>query len=223
VLRLNPGEKAVLFDEKAREYDAILQGSSHEVIFSVKERAAKIEPGKTNLTIACALPKKSKFDDIVDKLTQLGVNAIVPLITERVVVKLEKANTEAKLLRWQKIAKSACEQSQRITPPAISAPVNFKDFLKRACPVDAKRLYGEREFDLKLIPTLEGKRNKLKELKLGTAANILVLIGPEGDFAPSEVSLAVKHGFIPVSLGSNVLRVDTACVAVASFIKLSTG
>ncbi|PIP18804.1 MAG: 16S rRNA methyltransferase [Candidatus Omnitrophica bacterium CG23_combo_of_CG06-09_8_20_14_all_41_10] len=172
-------------------------------------------PGELNvklrLTIACAIPKKSKFDDIVDKLTQLGVYRIIPLKTERVVVKLDKRKEELRSKRWNRIALSASQQSQRNNIPVVEPVQKFKDVLVRS-----------KDFDLKLIPTLAGQRKSLPEviLSLLPMAKILVLIGPEGDFSDGEIKLALENGFIPVTLGDLVLRVDTAAIAVVSFIRL---
>jgi 16S rRNA (uracil1498-N3)-methyltransferase len=172
-----------------------------------------LNPRKSSINIACAIPKKSKFDDIVDKLTQLGVDRIIPLKTERAVVKLSIQKGEARLQRWVKIALSAAQQSQRSILPQISPLTDFRELIKKST-----------GFNLKLIPTLEGERKTLKEALspvLPLPANILILIGPEGDFSPKEIDLALKHNFIPVSLGSTVLRVETAAIAVASFINLN--
>ncbi|MBU1727106.1 MAG: RNA methyltransferase, partial [Candidatus Omnitrophica bacterium] len=166
-------------------------------------------PAKIRLTIACALPKKAKFDDIVDKLTQLGVDGIIPLNTKRVIVKIDKKKEVVRLERWRKIAMSAAKQSQRASVPVVGHLKSIEEVLK------------EGDYDLKLIPHLSGKRRSLKEaIEKASPKNILILIGPEGDFTDEEVALAVKYGCVPVSLGELVLRVDTAAIAVASFVRL---
>lgn len=165
---------------------------------------------KPNLTIACAIPKNARFDDIVDKLTQLGVGRIIPLVTERVVVKFDRKKEEARIGRWRKIAELASQQSQRNYIPVIAPVMDFKELLALAG-----------DFDLKLIPTLSGQRKSLREIfSLSVPmSNILVLIGPEGDFSGEEVAAAKKSGFIPITLGPLVLRVDTAAIAIASFLR----
>jgi 16S rRNA (uracil1498-N3)-methyltransferase len=176
----------------------------------IEGKALKLS--KYRLAVACALPKKSGFDDIVDKLTQIGADVIFPLVTERVVVKPEEAQG-VRLERWRKIARSAAEQSQRNTLPSIPGIVSFEDLL-----------YESGKYDFKLIPTLEGGRQSLQKVlaeKIPTA--VLILIGPEGDFTLQEVQQAVSAGFHPVTLGENVLRVETAAIAAASYIKLALG
>jgi 16S rRNA (uracil1498-N3)-methyltransferase len=101
-------------------------------------------------------------------------------------------------------------QSQRKELPAIESIKTMDELLA-----------GASIYDLKLIPTLGGERNSLKEILKDTKpANVLLLIGPEGDFSEKEVSLARNYGCVPVSLGNLVLRVDTACLAAVSFIRL---
>ena len=169
-----------------------------------------LKPAKVKITVACAIPKASKMDDIVDKLTQLGVDRIIPLETEREIIKLDKHKRIFRQARWKKIALNASRQSQRNTLPAIESIKNIKELLSQ---VDA--------YDLRLIPTLTGIREAFQEiLTKAKAKDILVFIGPEGDFTQEEINLAKRAGFIPVSLGDLVLRVETAAVAVASFIRI---
>jgi len=212
VLRLKAQEPVAVFDEAGNEYNCSILKIGENITLRIKSRRI---PGELNvklrLTIACAIPKKSKFDDIVDKLTQLGVYRIIPLKTERVVVKLDKRKEELRSKRWNRIALSASQQSQRNNIPVVEPVQKFKDVLVRS-----------KDFDLKLIPTLAGQRKSLPEviLSLLPMAKILVLIGPEGDFSDGEIKLALENGFIPVTLGDLVLRVDTAAIAVVSFIRL---
>ncbi len=217
VLRLKAQEPVAVFDEAGNEYNCSILKIGENITLRIKSRRI---PGELNaklrLTIACAIPKKSKFDDIVDKLTQLGVYRIIPLKTERVVVKLDKRKEELRSKRWNRIALSASQQSQRNNIPVVEPVQKFKDVLVRS-----------KDFDLRLIPTLAGRRKSLPEvvsLPLPIPlpmAKVLVLIGPEGDFSGEEVNSAKKAGFIPVTLGDLVLRVDTAAIAIASFIRFT--
>ncbi len=212
VLRLKPKEKVAVFDRAGNEYIAeIIEIKPQVVRLEIKARRP---PNKLEIeiTVACALPKKVKMDDIVDKLTQLGVACIIPLQTERVVIKLDKQKKLLRLHRWEKIALSAVKQSQRSQFVAIRPITDFKDVV-----ADVK------DYDLRLIPTLEGKRSTLKDIfdqKHAVFKKIILLIGPEGDFTTQEISLAQAAGFLPVTLGQQVLRVDTAAIAAVSFIKI---
>jgi 16S rRNA (uracil1498-N3)-methyltransferase len=153
------------------------------------------------------------MDDIIDQLTQLGVTRIIPMTTERVVVKLDDARKAARLKRWRTIAQNAALQSQRNTLVLIEPVTGISNVISQS-----------HDFDLKLIPNLEGKRKLIKDvLPVAGPKTIIALIGPEGDFTPGEVALALGAGFIAVSLGDTVLRVATAAVAVAAYIKFALG
>jgi len=223
VLKLKVGEKVAVFDDSGNEYNCVIRELKNKIYLNIEKKIpADNSPEKVKLTIACAIPKKAKIDDIIDKLVQLGVSRIIPLMTERVVVKLDKPKEALRYERWKKIALSAAKQCKRNSLVVIEPVKDFKDLIKQS-----------REFDLKLIPHLLGDRQSLKEVldkagdgsiangsKNRTVPEILVLIGPEGDFSEREVSLAIAAGFIPVTLGDLVLRVDTAAIAAASFIRL---
>ncbi|MDP2928212.1 MAG: RsmE family RNA methyltransferase [Candidatus Omnitrophota bacterium] len=213
VLRVRPGQEVAVFDRSGNEYAAaVVEIGSGGAKLEIKEKRPPNDLG-IQITVACAIPKKPKMDDIIDKLTQLGVACIIPLQTERVIVKLDKQKKLLRFQRWEKIAVSAVKQSQRSKFVLIKPVTDFKDVIANV-----------QDFDLKLIPTLETERETLKNIFNQTARQfkkIMVLIGPEGDFTPREISLAKAAGFLPVTLGKQVLRVDTAAVAVVSFIKLN--
>jgi len=213
VLRIHPLEQVVVFDNQGNEYVALVcEIGPLEVKLELIEKKETKGPG-VKITVACAIPKKVKMDDIVDKLTQLGVECIIPLETQRVIVRLDKQKKIERRKRWETIALSAVKQSQRSSLPEIKPVSGFKDAILAA-----------HSFDLKLIPTLEGERKTLKEVFSKTGKKIkkvMILIGPEGDFTPGEVTLAKQAGFLPISLGAQVLRVDTAAIAAVSFIKLN--
>jgi len=211
VLRLEAEEEVVVFDDKGREYISVIEKllPKEVVIRIMKEKKIALAP-KVRVTVACAIPKKSKMDDIIDKLTQLGVDRIIPLLTERVIVKLDKRKEILRKERWEKIALSSAKQSQRNIMPVVEPVRGIKEVLS-----------ASEEYDLKLIPTLFGERKSLREvLNKSSARNILFLIGPEGDFSEEEVELAKKAGFLAISLGDSVLRVETAALCVASFIRI---
>lgn len=214
VLRVKDKEAITVFDGSGNEYRTQVESLSvQNITLKIKGKKDAVAGKGCSLTIACAVPKRSKLDDIIDKLTQLGVDRIIPLKTHHVIVRLNKHKEAIRRKRWEKIAQSASQQSQRNTLPAVDAVKDFRELLLEA-----------KNFDLKLIPTLKGKRKSLKDiLKDSAPKNILVAIGPEGDFSNQEVRLAQAAGFIPVSLGEWVLRVETAAVAVAGYLGISLG
>lgn len=213
VLRMKQGDEVEMFDECGNVYDCVISEVSDKQI-GLSIAASRPAPAKdegVSITVACANPKNVKMDDIVDKLTQLGVARIIPLETERTIVKMDKVKKYFRLERWKRIARSASLQSKRNDFPIIDSVKILDEVLAEA-----------QNFDLKLIPTLGGERKTLKEIISGIKAkNVLILIGPEGDFTDGEVGLALKAGCVPVTLGELVLRVDTAAVAVVSYVMLA--
>lgn len=213
VLRIRQGERIAVFERSGNEYLAVVvEIDSNRAKLEIKEKRPPADPG-IQITVACAIPKKVKMDEIIDKLTQLGVACIIPLQTERVIVKLDSQKKLQRFQRWEKIALSALKQSQRSKFVLIKPVTDFKEVIANA-----------QDFDLKLIPTLEAERKTLKNIFSRTDKQfkkIIVLIGPEGDFSAREITLAKEAGFLPVSLGQGVLRVDTAAIATVSFIKLN--
>jgi 16S rRNA (uracil1498-N3)-methyltransferase len=173
----------------------------------------KAVPPKTTLTVACAIPKKDKMDDIVDKLTQLGVQGIIPMQTARVVALPPEESRKGKLERWQRIARAASQQSRRDHVPVVSQITDI-----------GKVISTPQRFDLKLVLTLEADARNIGNVLAGTLPSaVLLMIGPEGDFTPEEVESARKAGFIPTSLGIHVLRVETAAIAVTSYLSVALG
>ena len=214
VLRVKAGKSVVFFDEKGAEYLGIIETISLQgaVVRITKQPKIPDSVRQLSLTLAVAIPKKAKFDDIVDKLTQLGTNRIIPMITQRTIIKLDDDRASARLARWNKIAQSAAEQSQRNGLPVIEPVKKIEEVINDSAP-----------YDLKLMPALAGKFKTIKQVLGGaTPKKIIVLVGPEGDFTPREIELCVKADFIPVSLGKQVLRVDTAAIAAASYIMLNS-
>ena len=214
VLRIKPHERIIVFDNSGDEYIASVNAISSSAANLGLIEKKHYEDGSTiKITVACAIPKSAKLDDIIDKLTQLGVECIIPVETERVIVKLNRQKKIERWLRWKKIALSAAKQSQGSRLPIVKQICGLKEATSQTD-----------NFDLKLIPTLEGARKTLREIFANAPRRInrvMVLIGPEGDFTPGEVSLAKDAGFLPTSLGRQILRVDTAAIAVVSYIKLN--
>lgn len=158
-----------------------------------------------NLTIAVALVQEQKFDLILQKLTELGVNKIIPVKTERSIVKIDSSKEEKKKIRWQTICKEASEQSHRVTIPEIANIMTMKQLLNN-------------KEQLNLICSLNDKTKPLEQYLTNNIKDILFVIGPEGGFAKKEEEFLIENGFESTSLGKRVLRVETAAIYVASII-----
>lgn len=211
VLRLKVNDEVSIFDGEGNDYAGVITGIDKRQVEIKVKQVRSANKTSIKLTVACAIPKGSRMDEVIDYLTQLGVECIIPMRTERTVVKLDSAKTEARLKRWQKIAQSAAQQSQRSRIPVIESVARFEDVI-----------LSSQDYDLKLIPNLSGERKPIREVVAETRPkDVIVLVGPEGDFTAEEVGLALSQGFIAVSLGDTVLRVATAAIAVAAYIKFT--
>jgi len=210
VLRLTLGDEVALFDDGGHECLCTVDRFEPAGVTLTIKSKKEVSPRKARLMVACALPKKG-MDEIVDKLTQLGVDTIVPMRTERVVVRLTEEAARRKVERWRRLAQAAAEQSQRSDVPEVGQVTDIERIISRS-----------EDFDLKLIPTLSGDRPTVGEVLGGRRpSSILVLIGPEGDFTDEEVKMARDAGFSSLSLGNQVLRVDTAAIAVAAYLRVA--
>ncbi len=208
VLRMKTGDALLLCDGQGAEYQVTIAHISKTEIVTDIVSQSKREIVSPRITLGQGLPKSDKMDWIVQKVTELGVTDIVPLVTERTIVKIR--DEEKRISRWQKIAREAAMQSNRPDIPQIGAVITFKGFLKTLNPEPGTLL---------LIPWEEGTEpikdvlQKNREIK-----KVIVLVGPEGGFSSVEASLAREKGFHAVSLGPNILRTETAAIAVLSMI-----
>jgi 16S rRNA (uracil1498-N3)-methyltransferase len=211
VLRLKVGDTLNVFDGRGHEAQcAIAEISKDTVRLKVLARSAT-SALPFRITLAQAIPKKT-MDLIVQKATELGVASIVPLASERTLVKLD--DDSKKMDRWREIALESCKQCGNNWLPEIQPPRKLRDFLG-ALP----------NFDLKLIASLQPDAKPLKTILPGASAlghpgasSVLVLIGPEGDFTPAEINLAKSAGCLPLSLGPLVLRAETAAIYTLSIL-----
>jgi len=160
------------------------------------------------IIIAQSLVTENKWDLIIQKLTELGVKKIIPIKTNRSISKIDDRKLVSKLKRWEIICKEASEQSKRTSIPSITRPMSIKELINE-----------EKDSSLKLVCSVNSD-NLLK--KVFTNKNnydkIVVVIGPEGGFTKEEESELIDNGFLQVSLGSRVLRTETAAIYMASII-----
>jgi 16S rRNA (uracil1498-N3)-methyltransferase len=208
VLRMKTGDELLLCDGEGTEYAVKIKHVERSGITTEITGRTKREPHSPRIILGQGLPKSDKMDFIVQKATELGVADIVPLITERTVVKVR--DEEKRITRWQKIAREAAMQSSRPDIPRVGPIQVFKEFL---------RTLNSEPRALLLLPWEEGTvpiKNVLRQNP--SVKNVIVLIGPEGGFSKAEADSAGTRGFHPVSLGPNILRTETAAVAVLSII-----
>lgn len=204
VLRLRTGDRAVLCDGEGKDYIvSIMNIDKNSVITELLNIEKSVGEIDLDITIYQGVPKSTKMDLVIQKCTELGANKVVPVVSERTVVKLISKNDEIKKInRWQKIALEAAKQSNRGKIPSICMPMSFVNAVKDSL-----------NKDLVLIPYEEEKDTGLKEiLSKEKPKNIGIFIGPEGGFADKEVQLAIEHKAKAVTLGKRILRTETAAL-----------
>lgn len=172
---------------------------------SILETYEEDRESNINLTIAVSLVQEQKLDLILQKLTELGVDNIIPVKTERSIVKLDPKKEEKKKLRWETICKEASEQSHRVTIPKVHDVITLKQLLNE-------------KKELNLICSLNDNTKPLSEYLQPNIKDILFVIGPEGGFTKKEEEFLIDNGFESTTLGKRVLRVETAAMYVASII-----
>ncbi|MBQ3434330.1 MAG: 16S rRNA (uracil(1498)-N(3))-methyltransferase [Selenomonadaceae bacterium] len=162
------------------------------------------------IILADCLPKQNRFDNIIEKATELGVDKIEPLISERTIARPSALRAQSKLERWRRIAKEAAEQCARDTIPKIGEIRPLDDWLKNLPPLDDTLLLFCWE--------LEQETTVREVLRSNIDKNIIVLIGSEGGFTEREVNAIKTAGGISVTLGKRILKTDTAAISVLAMI-----
>jgi 16S rRNA (uracil1498-N3)-methyltransferase len=235
VLRKQPGDMLSLLDGQGREYTARIVLIERSAIVTEIVSESRREIRHPLVTLGQGLPKSDKLDWIVQKATELGASSIVPLITERTIVKVKDEGK--RVGRWQKIAREAAMQSNRPDIPCVEGIQKFSGFLQSLSyppmppfakggkniispPLEKGDRGGFSQSDtLLLLPWEEGTKPIKAVLRAHqNPKNIIVLIGPEGGFTAVEAGMAKEKGFHAVSLGPNILRTETAAMAVLSII-----
>jgi len=214
VLRMKQGEEIIICNGQGKDCYCIIDTvSDAEITAKIQSSSATDTELKTRITLFQGLPKKDKMELIIQKAVELGVYEIVPVMTKRVIVKLEdKKKEEKKLERWQLIAESAAKQSGRGVIPLIKPVQSYKEAIKNA-----------KEMGIGLIPYENAKGIQYtKEIiqSLRQYTSIGIFIGPEGGFEETEVEFAKENGIKPITLGRRILRTETAGLAVLSMMML---
>ena len=167
--------------------------------------------GDRKIILADCLPKQNRFETIIEKATELGVDKIQPLISERTIARPGGGREKNKIERWERIAKEAAEQCARDTIPEIGDVRKLGDWLKEISPLDESWLFL-------FCWEMEKEKTAREVLSRCDKENILVLIGPEGGFSDREVSEIKFAGGVSASLGKRILKTDTAAISVLAMI-----
>jgi len=212
VLRLRGGDHIAVLDNTGWEYEvAVARVTRAHVAGVICEKRSVAEPG-TRITLYQALLKGSKFEFILQKCTELGVSGFVPVLCERCVVGHPRGG---KAGRWQRIIAEAAEQSGRGKLPGLEPAVPFPQACRAAAGVSLLAWEGKGASGLR--PVLRS------EISAKSPLEVNLFIGPEGGFSPSEAEFAQGCGILPITLGSRVLRAETAGLVAATAILYECG
>lgn len=207
VLRIRPGETITVFDGCGRRAGAeVLTVSRDHVSLRVGD-ALTVSPPLPSITLAQAVPKGKNMDLIVQKAVELGVARIQPLVTTNTVVQPGEGKSD----KWRRTALEACKQCGQDTLPVVADPLPIGTWLAGLPPSAELRLIAS------LAPGARPLRETLHDHADTEAATLL--IGPEGDFTAAETNAALQAGFHPVTLGSIILRVETAALFCLSALR----
>lgn len=234
VLRIGIGDLITLFDGSGSDYRGVVERlDAQELAVRIIARAA-VAGKACRITLAQALPKGSKMDDIVEKATELGVDSIIPFLSTRSVPKWSAEKAADRVDRWRKIAMEAARRSRQPDIPSIADVVPYADMLRMARPDMAASFPPRPEAGTAVRDSVchriifweeEGRKVKtiLHDENSRQADHFFLVIGPEGGFAREEIDSAGARGFVVASLGAQVLRVETASTVVLTILQYEWG
>jgi len=212
VLRLRIGDRVVLFDGNGREASATIKSVRRKlVVVDVQDVSEVNRESPLSITLVQGISRGERMDFTIQKATELGVSAIVPIVMKRTVVKLNDERAAKRLMHWRRIAISACEQCGRNMLPDVAMPNAFAAWLE-ASDTDALSLLFDPQGDVTL-GTVERPAD----------GRLTLVIGPEGGLDDRERDALYRRGFTGASLGPRVLRTETAALTAISVLQQRFG
>lgn len=212
VLRLGAGDDVVLFNGMGGEYNATITAASRkQVQVTIHNFNAREAESTLSIRLIQGVSKGERMDLVVQKSVELGVARITPVFTEHGVVRLDAERQQKKTEHWRGIARSACEQCGRNRVPLVDEPESLKSWLSKNDCTDDVRLVLEpaATTTLRLLPP--------------SMSGVTLLIGPEGGLSGAEMAQAESWGYKSISLGSRILRTETAAIAIVSALQTLYG
>jgi 16S rRNA (uracil1498-N3)-methyltransferase len=210
VLRARSGDDLVLFNGSGREFAGSIEGVGGSRVAAQVGQGLEVDrESPLAITLVQSVPRGDRMDFIVQKATELGVARIVPVLSQRSVVHLDRKQADSKVAHWRAVAVSACEQCGRNRVPQVDPPQQLLKYLGELQPGPVR---------LVLEPELSAGN---PALNLEESAEIA--IGPEGGFAPDELEAFRVAKFSPVTLGPRILRTETAAIAAVVWLQARFG
>ena len=216
VLRLKEGDEVSAFNGQGQEVQTEIEIAKKGQVQLKESHPIQSSKSKMQIALGQAIPKGKNMDLIIEKSTELGVSKIYPIISDRSIVRISSNELLKKQEKWQRVAIEACKQSGQNWLPEVKIPKKPEELFQ----------FDQLEYDLLLIASLQKESKHFKEILseyLGAhdqiePSSVLMLIGPEGDFTPSEINLSMNFGFAPMTLGPIVLRSETAALYSLSIL-----
>lgn len=216
VMRLKQGDRINVFDGFGHEFEAVIKAFSDKKVFIGLEKIIPVSGKEIRITLAQAIPKARKMDAIVKSAAELGADRIIPFNAARSVGHVAEEKSSAKVARWQKIAMEAARSSHSSTVTKVLDVSSFKDMLTLASQNALKIIFWEEESQKTI-------KDILTDEALADKKDFFVMVGPEGGFSKDEVVKTQDSGFLSVSLGRQILKVETAAAAILSIIQYEKG
>lgn len=214
VMRLKPGDIIRVADASGARYRAQIKEQTRETtLLKILEQEASPKGISLSITLGQAIPKFSQMEFVLQKATELGIERICPLQTERGFLSKEKSLTQNRWERWKRICEEAAKQCGRAKLPLLMTPQPLDSFLSLASDLRICLWEGEKK--------IQGIRDLFREIK--RPETITLLVGPEGSFSPEEIEKIRKSGYYTLPCGQRIMRVETAALAITAICQYEWG
>lgn len=214
-LRMTAGEVVIFGNGAGYRYRTEITTVTKQVLSGqILETINQPTPRSPTLILGQSLLKGEKMDWVIQKATELGTRELIPIESQHSVVQLKADRVEHQLIRWQRIALEATQQSEQWHVPTIAKPQSLSSLLKSRTPDTLTLMLTERK---------NGRSVQAIALPQDRSSSILVLIGPEGGWSKEELEIATQRGVEPITLGQQILRAETAAIATISILQSRLG
>ncbi len=211
VLRMSVGDIVILFNGDGKDYQGVIREITKKILrVEIIESRETANESSLSLHLLQPLCSSEKMDLCLQKVTELGVNQITPFISSRVNINISGHRLEKKMLHWQSVIQSACEQSGRSVIPIVNLPISYEDALSKS--------YSH---SIKIIASPNA--NNLQAFNINSASDCVCAIGPEGGFTQQEIQHAEQVGFQAIQIGNRILRLETAVIAAVTLCQYNWG